>query len=109
MGYIFNNVMKCYMISWNCTIFSGSFSLENGTAVSPEDFPASLATSVTFNIGDNNGKTKQVLVPIEDDDIVEPVQSFQVQLVTQENIIDPGAATIQIIDNDGKVFCSNEL
>lgn len=40
---------------------------------------------------------------------MEPVQSFQVQLVTQENIIDPGAATIQIIDNDGKVFCSNEL
>ena len=70
--------------------------------MSPEDFPSSTSEAVTFNIGDDNLETRDVVIPIVDDNIVEPVQSFQVNIVSSANVVNPGTATVLIQDNDGK-------
>ena len=57
-----------------------------------------------FNVGDDSGAKRMITIPIVDDDIVEPLQTFQVGLISQENIINPGTTTVQISDNDGNGF-----
>jgi archaellum component FlaG (FlaF/FlaG flagellin family) len=79
-----------------------SFTLTNGTAVSPEDFPSSTNATVTFNIGDDNLATRSVVIPVVDDNIIEPIQTFQVTIISNDNVVSPGTATVFIQDNDGK-------
>lgn len=74
--------------------------------MSPEDFPSSTTATVIFNVGDDNLDTRNVVIPIVDDDIVEPVQTFQVNIVSSANVINPGTATVLIQDNDCKSLFS---
>ncbi|CAB4009565.1 partial, partial [Paramuricea clavata] len=78
------------------------FTLASGTAVSPEDFPSTTTATVTFNAGVGNLATRDVVIAIEDDNIVEPAQTFQVTIVPESgaNVINPGTATVTILDND---------
>ena len=70
--------------------------------MSPEDFSSSTTVIVTFNIGDNNLDTRNIVIPIVDDSIVEPVQTFRVNIVSSANILNPGTTTVSIQDNDCK-------
>ena len=83
-------------------MFLFSFSLTNGSAVSPEDFPSTTTATVNFNAGDDNLDTRNVVIPIVDDEIVEPQQTFPVNIVSVANVINPGSATVTITDNDCK-------
>lgn len=87
----------------NNQIFVFSFTLTSGTAVSPEDFPPTTTATVTFNAGVGNLATRDVVIAIEDDNIVEPAQTFQVTIVSGANVINPGTATVTILDNDSKL------
>ena len=73
----------------------------SGTAVSPEDFPSSPSATVTFNTGDDSLTTRNVVIPVADDNIIEPTQSFQVSIISADNVVSPGTATVFIQDNDG--------
>ena len=70
--------------------------------MSPEDFPSSTNATVTFNIGDDNLATRSVVIPVVDDNIIEPIQTFQVTIISNDNVVSPGTATVFIQDNDGK-------
>ena len=79
------------------------------TAVSPEDFPSNTNATVTFNIGDGNSATREIVIPVEDDDIVEPIQTFTVTIVTSDQVVNPGTATVRIQDNDGRLSCNTSI
>ena len=70
--------------------------------MSPEDFPSSTNANVIFNTGNNYLATRDVVISVEDDDIVESTQTFQVGIVSSDNVISPGTTTVLIQDNDGK-------
>ena len=70
--------------------------------MSPEDFASSTNTNVIFNTGNNNLATRDVVISVEDDDIVETTQTFQVGIVSSDNVVSPGTTTVLIQDNDGK-------
>ena len=58
-------------------------------------------TEVTFNIGDNNGATRIVTVPIIGDEVGEPDETFLVSLIPQRPERDVGTSvTITIIDDE---------
>ncbi|XP_028399458.1 uncharacterized protein LOC114522881 [Dendronephthya gigantea] len=79
---------------------TASFTLSGLTAVSPEDFPSNTNATVTFNVGDSNSATRDLVISVEDDDIVEPTQTFTVTIVTSDEVLNPGTATVFIEDDD---------
>ena len=89
-------------IKWIYNLPSCRFSLNSGSAVAGLDFPAVFASTVTFNVGENNGATKQVTLSIINDNFVENDEDFQVGLVTNDNVVFPATATVLIIDDDGE-------
>ncbi len=74
--------------------------------MSPEDFPSSTNANVIFNTGNNNLATRDVVISVVDDDIVEPTQTFQVGIVSSDKVVSPGTTTVLIQDNDGKSLVS---
>ena len=84
--------------------FNSRISTENGTALYPNDF-TNLQNVGTFASGATNAATIPFSISISDDDIVENVENFFVQLSavdTALQISNPGRATVSIVDNDGK-------
>ena len=54
-----------------------------------------------FNVGDENGATRNVTVPIIGDEVVEPDETFSVSLIPQHPERDLGTSvTITVIDDD---------
>ena len=83
-----------------------SFSTLNNTAKSTDDFAEIINGQLVFNTGETNGATRQISVSINDDDIIESAETFQVKLTASsgDTIVSPGTATVTIIDNEGKLF-----
>ena len=56
---------------------------------------------MTFNVGDNNGATRIVTVPIIGDKVGEPDETFLVSVIPQRPEEDVGSiVTITIIDDE---------
>ena len=56
---------------------------------------------MTFNVGDNNGATRIVTVPIIGDEVGEPDETFLVSVMPQQRERDVGTSvTITIIDDE---------
>ena len=67
------------------------------------DYGAVTPTEVTFNVGDNNGATRMVTVPIIGDEVGEPDETFLVSLIPQRPEGDVGTSvTITIIDDESE-------
>ena len=67
------------------------------------DFGPATPTEVRFNIGDKIGATRNVTVPIIDDEESEPDETFLVSVIPQLIERDVGtSATITIIDDDSE-------
>ena len=65
------------------------------------DFGEVSPTEVTFNVGDNNGATRIVTVPIIGDEVGGPDETFVVSLIPQQPEGDVGTTvTITIIDDE---------
>lgn len=82
-----------------------SYSTEEGTAESPEDFSNVVGSTVIFRAGDSNGARQYGIVPIIDDQIVEAPESFIIRLISVDSGLIPttfSSTTISIIDNDSK-------
>ncbi|CAB3983870.1 gliding motility-associated C-terminal domain-containing, partial [Paramuricea clavata] len=82
---------------------SVSYSTEEGTAESPEDFSNVVGSTVIFRAGDSHGARQYGIVPIIDDQIVEAPESFIIRLISVDSGLIPttfSSTTISIIDND---------
>ena len=67
------------------------------------DFGAVTPTEVTFNVGENNGATRMVTVPIIGDEVGEPDETFLVSVIPQRPEGDVGTSvTITITDDESE-------
>ena len=67
------------------------------------DFGEVSPTEVTFNVGDNNGATRTLMIPIIGDEVGEPDETFLVSLIPQRPDGDVGTSvTITIIDDESE-------
>ncbi|MDR3651387.1 MAG: Ig-like domain-containing protein, partial [Paludibacter sp.] len=89
---------------------SVDFATADNTALAGSDYTTTSGT-VTFPAGSVSGTTKNITVPILDDNIVEPTETFFVNL---SNLVSSSTATISdnqgigtIIDNDA--IASNDI
>ena len=65
------------------------------------DYGEVSPTEVTFNVGDNNGATRMVTVPIIGDEEGEPDEAFLVSVIPQRPEGDVGTSiTITITDDE---------
>jgi hypothetical protein len=88
---------------------SATVGTTNGAATAGQDFTA-VATSVSFAAGDSVAKT--ITIPISDDGLTEPAESFTVTLSAATGgatLGTPAAATITIQDNDTTLPAGNGL
>ena len=83
--------------------FSPSVTVADGTAVSGEDYVPTAGLRVSFSSGE---ASKEVNIPIIDDDVIESDESIQLSLQLlgpsrpSARIGSPASATVKIIDND---------
>ncbi|WP_316829641.1 Calx-beta domain-containing protein [Pedobacter aquatilis] len=85
--------------------FSVNYATSNGTAIASQDYTATSGT-LTFPAGSQAGATLTFAVPITDDNLVEPNETFTATLsnVTGGLVtIGTASATVSIIDNDTSV------
>lgn len=74
----------------------------NNTAKSPGDYDEIADGQLQFNIGDGNGAVRLISIGINDDDIIEQLETFQVQLTAiTSDTISSNTASVNINDNDG--------
>ncbi|MFN2623250.1 MAG: Calx-beta domain-containing protein [Chthoniobacterales bacterium] len=81
-------------------VVSASYSTTNGTAQAPSDYTASSGT-VTFASGETQ---KTIVIPINEDPLVEGDETFNVTLSNPSNgatLGNPSSASATIIDDDG--------
>ena len=84
-------------------LFPPSVNVADGTAVSGEDYAPTAGLRVLFSAGD---ASKEVTIPITDDDVIESDETIQLSLRLlgpsrpSATIGSVGSATILIIDND---------
>ena len=64
------------------------------------DFGEVSPTEVTFNVGDNNGATRMVPVPIIGDEDGEPDETFLVSVMPQRPVDVGTSDTITITDDE---------
>ena len=58
---------------------------------------------MTFNVGDNNGATRTLMIPIIGDEVGEPDETFLVSLIPQQPERDVGiSVTTTIIDDESE-------
>ncbi|MFC3974204.1 Calx-beta domain-containing protein, partial [Maribacter confluentis] len=85
--------------------FTVDYAINNGTALSGQDFTADLANQLSFPAGTTNGTTRSVAVTINDDLIIEGPENLSLQLSNLStsllNLVDPDALGT-ITDNDTK-------
>ncbi|SNR79235.1 Calx-beta domain-containing protein, partial [Maribacter sedimenticola] len=85
--------------------FTVDYAINNGTALSGQDFTADLANQLSFPAGTTNGTTRSVAVTINDDLIIEGPENLSIQLSNLStsllNLVDPDALGT-ITDNDIK-------
>ena len=79
--------------------FTVNYTTINGTAIEPGDY---ASTSGTLNFFGNNNETVDIVVPINDDAIIEPSELFTVQLTSGTNTptINDDIGQVTINDND---------
>ena len=88
---------------------SATLGTADGAATAGQDF-TSVATSISFAAGDSAAKS--ITIPISDDALEEPAESFTVTLSAPTGgaaLGTPAAATITIQDNDGPPPTGNGL
>ena len=93
-------------------VLTVDYSTSNGTAIAGSDYTTTSGT-VTFPAGSLTGTTKTISVPILNDVIAEPTETFNVNL---SNILSTGSATISdnlgigtITDNDASSVAINDV
>ena len=86
---------------YNCNIYFNVIHYILYLHTAGSDFGAVTPTEVTFNVGDNNGATRMVTVPIIGDEVGEPDETFLVSVIPQRLERDVGSSvTITIIDDE---------
>jgi hypothetical protein len=81
--------------------FSVNYATANGSAIQPTDY-TSTPGSITFPAGSVNGDTKTFTVPIFNDQLAEPAETFSAALsgISGLTTISTASAATTIIDND---------
>ena len=84
--------------------FSTPFSIADGTAARISDFQLpEESLSIEWPSGTEDGETKTVSIPIVDDDLLEPTESFEIEIATPSLPITSGSNlihTVSITDDD---------
>lgn len=100
---IVNYNLCCFGDATYCCLFPSSVTVADGTAVSGEDYVPTAGLRVSFSSGE---ASKEVNIPIIDDDVIESDESIQLSLQLlgpsrpSARIGSPASATVKIIDND---------
>ena len=95
-------IVEVYNHAITLIFFSFSYSTINNTAQSPVDYDDIADGQLQFNVGDRNGAVRWISIGINDDDVVEDPEVFQVLLnALSGDTISSNTSIVSIIDNDG--------
>lgn len=102
--WLYNNLFYSNTNNWDFHAFLTSWSIKDSTTTF-SDYQAVSGPSIMFV--PNGPKTQSVQISINNDNIVEGIEAFNLELSTSDSHVNTSSTPILIRDDDSKYISSN--